>query len=512
MEAVVGRNNSIDVIINYIEKNRSKLDEARRLLEAMEKKVYTPALELADRAKSKITSIQNVLKAIDNKAFKPVLEITDKAKQKITDIRDGLKELDKKVLSPIIKLTGGDNSKLKFLQDGLKAIDMKFFTPVVQVMDKATAKVKGIREGLKAFDKAIFKPAVELIDRTTDTIKSIKSGLDFIGSSGAKAFDIAKNSLSTFSTILNAAKGQTIMATLAQWGFNSAMLANPVTWIVIGVIALIAAIILMVKHWDKVKAAVSGLVTWLKNVFTSIGTWLSNNWKKVVTTILLLLGPIGWGILALVRIIRTNWNSIKETVIAVWQAVSGFFIKLWDDIKLKAMGVWNAIGKTIGDIGNGIKMVWESVIAWLGEKFSWIQGIVDKLLNNPVFKVISGGVKGGIDIAGKFITNVSDWAFGKDSNSKTLPGQNRKETLQKKADMGSGTQNNNNIGTQSSVLKKSSALSTGSNKAIQSPGTVNITIPKIADSIVVREDADIDKISKAIAEKLKQHSVNMGVA
>ena len=42
--------------------------------------------------------------------------------------------------------------------------------------------------------------------------------------------------------------------------------------------------------------------------------------------------------------------------------------------------------------------------------------------------------------------------------------------------------------------------------------STSITIAKIADSIVVREDADIDKIADALAFKLKQFSMNAMVS
>ena len=39
---------------------------------------------------------------------------------------------------------------------------------------------------------------------------------------------------------------------------------------------------------------------------------------------------------------------------------------------------------------------------------------------------------------------------------------------------------------------------------------VTITIPKLADKIIVREDADIDKIAKKLAHRLEKVSQNIG--
>ena len=40
------------------------------------------------------------------------------------------------------------------------------------------------------------------------------------------------------------------------WATTVAMLANPLTWIVLGIVGLIAALVLLVKHWDTVKRVV----------------------------------------------------------------------------------------------------------------------------------------------------------------------------------------------------------------------------------------------------------------
>lgn len=46
--------------------------------------------------------------------------------------------------------------------------------------------------------------------------------------------------------------------------------------------------------------------------------------------------------------------------------------------------------------------------------------------------------------------------------------------------------------------------------AQRAAGTVNINIPKLADQITVREDADIDRIATALANKLEKISLNLG--
>lgn len=69
--------------------------------------------------------------------------------------------------------------------------------------------------------------------------------------------------LNIISPILSALVGIVGLVTAAQWLWNSSLLANPLTWIVVGIIALIAAIVLLVKNWDKVKAAAGRAWDWI---------------------------------------------------------------------------------------------------------------------------------------------------------------------------------------------------------------------------------------------------------
>src|SRR5262245_61720173 len=89
------------------------------------------------------------------------------------------------------------------------------------------------------------------------------------------------------------------LVVVAQWAWNAAMLANPLTLIVIAIAALIAGIILLVKNWDVVT-----------NAFRAAFNWLRTNWPLLLP---ILLGPFG----AVVLLIMKNWDTIKAGAAAV---------------------------------------------------------------------------------------------------------------------------------------------------------------------------------------------------
>jgi predicted nucleic acid-binding Zn-ribbon protein len=64
------------------------------------------------------------------------------------------------------------------------------------------------------------------------------------------------------------------IATVKQWLMNAAILANPITWIVVGIVAAVAALIAvgvaLYKNWDTIKAKCSDLWNGVKKAFNGI--------------------------------------------------------------------------------------------------------------------------------------------------------------------------------------------------------------------------------------------------
>ncbi|GHZ62150.1 phage-related tail protein [Vibrio cholerae] len=61
----------------------------------------------------------------------------------------------------------------------------------------------------------------------------------------------------------------TIAMTAATWLFNAALWANPITWIIAGIVALVAAVGAMIYWWDEIKASFAD-TTWFKIIAAAI--------------------------------------------------------------------------------------------------------------------------------------------------------------------------------------------------------------------------------------------------
>lgn len=108
-----------------------------------------------------------------------------------------------------------------------------------------------------------------------------------------------------------------------QWAWNAALALSPVTWIIIGIVALIAIIVLVAtktKFFQTIWAAVWGFMK-------GVGAWFA--------------GPF-----------------------------AGFFVMLWQKIVAFAKGVWTAIRMYFGFWGG----LFAKVRGWAGSAVDWIRG------------------------------------------------------------------------------------------------------------------------------------------
>ncbi|UZD95748.1 phage tail tape measure protein [Pseudomonas corrugata] len=101
----------------------------------------------------------------------------------------------------------------------------------------------------------------------------------------AAAFVLQKLIMLTYITVvygltaaLGVVRGVMLMWQGAIWLVNAALLANPVVWIVIGVLALVAAVIAAVVYWDEWTAALmnSEAFKWVSDQLTALSEWFAS--------------------------------------------------------------------------------------------------------------------------------------------------------------------------------------------------------------------------------------------
>lgn len=190
----------------------------------------------------------------------------------------------------------------------------------------------------------------------------------------------------------------TKVATGVQAAFNAVMDANPIVLVVIGIAALVAAVIIAYKKVGWFHDAVDALWQGVQKAFDvilnaakAVLRFFTNNWKTIIAVI---TGPIG----LVVLLITKNWNTIKAITLAVWNGIKAAVGVVVRAIQTVITAVWNGIKTAVGAVINAIKGV--VTRAWFGIKsitltvWNAIKTAITTIVNG--IKAVIGAVWNGI--------------------------------------------------------------------------------------------------------------------
>lgn len=247
-------------------------------------------------------------------------------------------------------------------------------------------------------------------------------------------------------TALGILTGVVLAYTIAQWAMNSAILANPLTWTIMGIIAVVAVlagvIVAIVHYWDEIVVAVknagasimSALQTawdWMTSLFGTLGTWVDTNviqpvvgfftglWTKlqeiwntivnVVQVAFMLIGSIINGAIQIITLpfmfiwenckeyVFQAWEWIKEKVTAGINAVKDIVSSVMNAVASVFTTAWNAIKNALAPILEGIKSAvstaWNAVKTATETVFNGIKSVASSVWNGiktSVSSVVNG--------------------------------------------------------------------------------------------------------------------------
>ena len=112
-----------------------------------------------------------------------------------------------------------------------------------------------------------------------------------------------------------------IVLALGLIALGIAMIMSPTIAVIVLILALVAAIVLVIKYWPQIK-------------------------EKAIEV----------------------WNKIKE----VWGKVGAWFSNVWSGIKTSFSIAFNAIKFVAQETWNGIKLVWSKAKLWFADAIQWI--------------------------------------------------------------------------------------------------------------------------------------------
>ncbi|CAB4894967.1 unannotated protein [freshwater metagenome] len=239
----------------------------------------------------------------------------------------------------------------------------------------ADGALPGVTSGMKDIAKA-FEAIVA------------SGGLQTFGEVVGTVFAFAAKIISAVVTELQrvGALGPAITAiTIGLTALGVAMFAlslNPLTLIVVAVIAVGTALIYAYKRFEGFRNAVDG--AW--RILKSVGSWIAENWKLVIG---LLTGPIGGAIILIV----SNFGKIKSTVTSVVGWVRDKFMSMVGFLG----SLPGKVGSAVSGLWDGIKNGFRNALNWIIGKWNGLEFTVPKVDLGPL-GAIGGGTIGVPDI------------------------------------------------------------------------------------------------------------------
>ena len=207
---------------------------------------------------------------------------------------------------------------------------------------------------------------------------------------------------------------------------GKALAANKFLLIAAAIAAVVAGIILLVKNWDKVKAALKGGIDKVFGAgtfdkisnslgkvgekFKKLGGWAKDSWNKMTSAFSegYKNGGLAGGIKAALGSLKETFSSINwgELGSAAWEKVKSGFSATGDWIKQKVLGDSYTPDSTWGDVGSKI---WETIKGGISATGDWIKQKVlgDSYTPDSTWSDVGSKIwetiKGGITATGDWL-------------------------------------------------------------------------------------------------------------
>lgn len=237
--------------------------------------------------------------------------------------------------------------------------------------EQARTATGGIGTALENVQNRIGKAIAKIIDhigsdKIAEAIDNISAGFSGVADVIIGIIDFIANNqwlvefVGTFIGVLGGLSA-------AIWVINAAMAASPITWIIAGISAIIAGIVMLITHIDEVGQ-------WFHDVF----------------------------------------GGVVDFLAGVCQNIGDFFSGLWNGLIEGIQNVWNFFTGIFSGIGEFLGNVWNTITSTLGQfiaKFGEFIGGIFKGAINGVLAFIEGFVNLPIDALNGFIGIINS-AFG----------------------------------------------------------------------------------------------------
>ena len=310
------------------------------------------------------------------------------AREAQSDYNDTLAAMGEK-MEPVT--TAVQKGLTKILTKILEIMEKTDFDAIIEKIDELSDKAVNFADtGLEKLKSTFewFKENGPIIGAAIAGIGTALGGLALVG--------VIQN-IQTIVTSFKTWAASTKLVTAAQWLLNAAMSANPISLIIIGVAALVAAFVVLwnkcegfrnffIKMWEGVKNAASTAWAFIIQKASELGAAISEAWSNIKTAA------------------ANAWNSILSTLSTIWSNLKSKAAEMVENVRQKIADGW-------GKLKDIMTAPFQSVINLIDSIGGKISGLVEKVknfgsnigskLSGALPRFAKGGFTDGISIAGE---------------------------------------------------------------------------------------------------------------
>ena len=172
---------------------------------------------------------------------------------------------------------------------------------------------------------------------------------------------------------------------------NASLLASPITWIVVGIMALVAAFVVLWNEcegfrnfWIKLWETVS---TWVEKTVKNIVNWFKQAWADIKNAFSTAISWIKEKIIQPIADFYNKWirpviEKIIEIITKCVEIIINLYVGLYNllvDKVIKPIAEW--VSKTVGNIKDWIKGAVDTIKGWFSDLWSKIKEIFSPVAN-----------------------------------------------------------------------------------------------------------------------------------
>lgn len=425
-------------------------------------------------------------------------ETVQKYRNALDDATDTANDMADSLMSGV----GGSIEKMKSTFDVLK---YSIGSVIGDTVKNAIDKVTGLMDAFNNMDPAMQKtivmvaavaaaigPAIMLFGKMTHGVGTIITKIGAFGSA------------------------------LKKCGSLVGIITQPAGIVVAVLAAIVVAGVLVYKNWDKIHASAKKVFGYVSKVLKACGLSGDDMKKK--------LAPLGNTFKSIGKHAKELWTTVSPVFNAIGQLAKTVFKIIFGGVVGGAIGCIGSFLASITDVASGIFKVLDGIIQFVTGVFTgnWKKawnGIKDifggifktfvslaKMPINGVISIINGAIAG----INKLGIKIPNWVpvFGGKAFSISIP--TIPQLYKGTKSWGGGLVQVHERGGEIMDLPRGTRVYPH-DESVQrayrdgmARGKASVIIQKIADTVVIREEADLDKLADRLARRLEQEGMNVG--